>query len=413
MEEKNKTPTIFLSYSWKDKDQADIIESDFNKIGIPLQKDTINLKYKDSISEYMRSIRNADFAIILVSDDYLKSENCMFEALEIFKEQNHKEKILPVLIEGTKIFNAKDRIKYIKYWKSKKDGLEQDLKELDVTSSLNSFMDLKNIETVYASIDNIIKTFGDLKSSTLEELKSENYKSIIEYLGFEDITFVLDLIILSQIKDYNIQETAIEKHLENFGESYLALSTKALIKDKLGKKDDAKRFYLKSLNLNSENSYTWNNLGYLYASQFEDKKKAIDCYKKAIMLNANLIIARINLGVAYKQIGKIDKSKKEYLKVLKISPYQKDAHNNLGNIYRETKNKEKVIYHLETAIKYNPDFINAYLNLGNFYDLELDNFEKAEPYYQKAKKLANNEVMDKIVDTMYLMKKRREELDTK
>lgn len=408
MEKNNKTPTIFLSYSWKNKDQADIIESDFNNIGIPLQKDTINLKYKDSISDYMKSIRNADFAIILLSDDYLKSENCMFEALEILKEQNHNEKILPILIEGTKIFNAKDRIAYIKYWKNKKEELERDLKEIDVTSSLSSYLDLKNIEIVYTSIDNFLKTLGDLKSSTLEELKKENYKSIIEYLGFEDITFVLDLIVLSQIEDYKIQEIAIEKHIEKFGESYLALSTKAGIKDKLGKKEDAKRFYLKSLRLNSENSYTWNNLGYLYASQFGNKKSAIDCYKKAIKLNPNLVIARINLGVAYSQVGKIEKSKKEYLRVLKISPYQKDAHNNLGNIYRGLKNKEKVIYHFETAIKNNPDFSNAYLNLGNYYDMELNDFEKAFPYYEKAKEVANNDVMKKIVDAMYVMKKRRE-----
>lgn len=408
MKENIKTPTIFLSYSWNNKDQANIIESDFNNVGISLQKDTIDLKYKDSISDYMKSIRNADFAVILLSDDYLKSENCMFEALEILKEQNHKEKILPILIKGTKIFNAKDRIEYIKYWKNKKEELENDLKEIDMTSSLNSYSDLKNYETIYSSIDSFLKTIGDLKTSTLEELKEENYKSIIEYLGFEDITFVLDLITLSQIDNYEIQEIAIDKHIEQFGESYLALSTKALIKDKLKKKEEAKRYYEKSLNLNSENSYAWNNLGYLYASQFGNNKKAIDCYKKAIKLNPNLIVARINLGLAYSQIGKIEKSKKEYLKVLNISPYDKDAHNNLGNIYRGTKNKEKVIYHFETAIKYNPDFSNAYLNLGNYYDIQLNEFDKAIPYYEKAKKIANNEVMDKIVETMYTMKKKRE-----
>jgi len=51
VEKNNKIPNIFLSYSWNNKDQASIIESDFDKIGIPIIKDTINLKYKDSISE--------------------------------------------------------------------------------------------------------------------------------------------------------------------------------------------------------------------------------------------------------------------------------------------------------------------------------------------------------------------------
>lgn len=408
MEENNKIPTVFLSYSWKNKDQATIIENDFNKIGISLQKDTIDLKYKDSISDYMKSIRNADFAIILLSDDYLKSENCMFEALEILKEQNHKEKILPILVKGTKVFNAKDRIGYIKYWKTRKEELQNDLKEIDITSSLNSYSDLKNYETIYSSIDNFLKTLGDFKTSTLEELKEENYKSVIEYLGFEDISFVLDLIILSQINNYNIQEIAIDKHLQTFGESYLALSTKALIKDKLRKKDEAKFLYEKSLKINPNNAYTLNNLGFLLDSQFNNPKKAIDFYKKAININPKLIIARINLALTYNKEGKIEKAKKEYLKTLKISPSDVDAHNNLGNIYRTLKKKEKAIYHFEKAIEYNSKYPNAYLNLGNYYDVQLNEFEKAIPYYEKAKKIANNETMDYIIEMMYKFRKKRE-----
>jgi tetratricopeptide (TPR) repeat protein len=408
VEENNKIPTVFLSYSWKNKDQATIIENDFNKIGISLQKDTIDLKYKDSISDYMKSIRNADFAIILLSDDYLKSENCMFEALEILKEQNHKEKILPILVKGTKVFNAKDRIGYIKYWKTRKEELQNDLKEIDITSSLNSYSDLKNYETIYSSIDNFLKTLGDFKTSTLEELKEENYKSVIEYLGFEDISFVLDLIILSQINNYNIQEIAIDKHLQTFGESYLALSTKALIKDKLRKKDEAKFLYEKSLKINPNNAYTLNNLGFLLDSQFNNPKKAIDFYKKAININPKLIIARINLALTYNKEGKIEKAKKEYLKTLKISPSDVDAHNNLGNIYRTLKKKEKAIYHFEKAIEYNSKYPNAYLNLGNYYDVQLNEFEKAIPYYEKAKKIANNETMDYIIEMMYKFRKKRE-----
>lgn len=56
MTKQNKTPKIFLSYSWQNKEEASIIENDFNRIGIPLIKDTLNLKFKDSISEYMKSI---------------------------------------------------------------------------------------------------------------------------------------------------------------------------------------------------------------------------------------------------------------------------------------------------------------------------------------------------------------------
>ncbi|MDP1466107.1 tetratricopeptide repeat protein, partial [Klebsiella pneumoniae] len=77
---------------------------------------------------------------------------------------------------------------------------------------------------------------------------------------------------------------------------------------------------------------------------------------KAIDLNPNLIIARINLALTFNKEGRIEKAKKEYLKILKISPSDVDAHNNLGNIYRALKNKEKAIYHFEKAIEYNPKY---------------------------------------------------------
>src|SRR5690606_21135871 len=108
----------------------------------------------------------------------------------------------------------------------------------------------------------------------------------------------------------------------------------------------------KSLKLNPENAYTLNNLGFLIDSQFNNPKKAIEYYKKAIDLNPKLVISRINLALTYNKEGKVEKARKEYLKILKISPYDVDAHNNLGNIYRTLRNKEKAIYHFEKAIEY-------------------------------------------------------------
>lgn len=215
-------------------------------------------------------------------------------------------------------------------------------------------------------------------------------------------------MIISQIKSYEMQEIVIEKHLQNFGESYLALSTKAQIKSNLGKKEEAKYLYEKSIKLNPNNAYALNNLGFLIYKQFNNPKKAIDYYKKAIQLNPKLIVSRINLAMAYEKEGKIEKSKKEYIKILKISPFDVDAHNNLGNIYRSLHEKEKAIFHFEKAIEYNPKYPNAYLNLGNYYDVQLNDFEKAVQYYEMAKKVANSETMNQIVDMMYKMRKKRQ-----
>lgn len=400
MTKQNITPKIFLSYSWQNKEEASLIESDFNRIGIPLIKDTLNLKFKDSISEYMKSIRNADFALILISDDYLKSTNCMNEALEILKEQNHKDKILPILVNGTKIFTASDRIKFIKYWKDKKDRLSLELEGLDVTSSIESYGDLKLFKTIYLSIDSFLKSIGDLKTSTLDELKKENYKSIIDYLGFEDVSYLLDLLVISQIESLTLKEFALKNHIDKFGISSHALFSKAKTKADLGNKDEAKVLYQESLKLDSNNSATWNNYGFLLDRQFNQHNKALECYKKAIEIEPNLIVARINLATVYSRKNKTNKAKQEYLRILEINPCEPKAHNNIANIYRKFNDKEKIIYHFTEAIKYNSKYTEAYINFANYLDLELSDFEKAEFYYRKAKEIANDKNVDIIVDKM-------------
>ena len=47
-------------------------------MGIQLTKDERDLKFKESIKEFMQSIGKHDYVIMLISDSYLKSSNvCM------------------------------------------------------------------------------------------------------------------------------------------------------------------------------------------------------------------------------------------------------------------------------------------------------------------------------------------------
>ena len=47
----------------------------------------------------MQTIRDMNYAIVIVTDNYLKSFNCMFEVLEVMKEKDYEHKIFPVVVE--------------------------------------------------------------------------------------------------------------------------------------------------------------------------------------------------------------------------------------------------------------------------------------------------------------------------
>ena len=107
--------TLFVSYSWADSTIADKIDTIFQPTGIFVKRDIREIKFKGSIRNYLSEIRDTDFVLILISDSFIKSSNCMYEMLELLKEKNYQKKILPVLIDGTKIFKPKEKIEYIKY----------------------------------------------------------------------------------------------------------------------------------------------------------------------------------------------------------------------------------------------------------------------------------------------------------
>jgi hypothetical protein len=110
-----KKPKIFISYCWTDQEVAEKIYDDLTQVGIIVRKDNHELQYKDSVTKYMNSIRDSDYAILLISDSYLKSKNCLYEISQLLKEKDIHDKVLPIILESAKIYNTQDRITYVNY----------------------------------------------------------------------------------------------------------------------------------------------------------------------------------------------------------------------------------------------------------------------------------------------------------
>jgi hypothetical protein len=154
---------IFISYSWKNKIIADHLDVIFHSKGIVLQRDVRDINYKDSIKEYMKKVRNADFCLMLLSESYLKSINCMYEVLEFIKEENYKNKVLPILIGGLKIFSAIERSSYTKYWQDKYNEVDNSRKELDSLNQADIIQELKMIENIKRNISDFLAIISDMK----------------------------------------------------------------------------------------------------------------------------------------------------------------------------------------------------------------------------------------------------------
>ena len=72
---------IFVSYCQKDSVYADNIDLYFKEKDINIHRDIRDISNWKSIREYMNSIREMDYAILIITDNYLKSFNCMYDVL--------------------------------------------------------------------------------------------------------------------------------------------------------------------------------------------------------------------------------------------------------------------------------------------------------------------------------------------
>lgn len=160
----NKNISIFISYSWNDKDFIDKFDNELQKQGYNVERDIRDANYAQSIKEFMKRIRETDYSIIILSDGFLKSENCMREIFEFIKDDNYKNRIIPVILESAKdIWGSSRGITYTIYWKEQEERFKEDLKKIDEESKSGYIEELKHISSIKDSIGEVIAIFRDMK----------------------------------------------------------------------------------------------------------------------------------------------------------------------------------------------------------------------------------------------------------
>ena len=249
---------IFISYCWANETIIDEIDGFFSGIGITLIRDKRDTEYKDSFKKFMKKVRTTDYVLMVISDEYLKSKNCMNEVLEVIKDENYKERIFPIVLDNAKpIHESAGVLKYCQYWGNELKRLKESIKEFDpekIISILND--DVKIIRDIENSIVDFIKLISDLKYIPLDELKQMDYIPLLKEMGLYNLK-------PKKIKYDIIEQEDVSHHLAK------RYSTKILI-DKTYTKEEIKIAIKEITEAMKEDSYQRN----------EQLKKSFS-YKKA------------------------------------------------------------------------------------------------------------------------------------
>jgi hypothetical protein len=185
-----KKPKIFLSYSHKNKEIADRVDKFFISKNIRLTKDVRDAPAYSSLKKFMDTIRDHYYIILLISDGYLKSTNCMYEVIQFIQERNYIGRTFPIIIDNeATIFDHSKHGKYIRYWQIKYKEFGDEIKTLQYTGTSPLHKELDKINKIQSNIGEFLNKIADLKCFSLDELESTNYKAILDKIGKTLVVF--------------------------------------------------------------------------------------------------------------------------------------------------------------------------------------------------------------------------------
>lgn len=131
-----------------------------------------------------------------------------------------------------------------------------------------------------------------------------------------------------------------------------------------------------------EKLYRFNNLGVARMEEFKHEAAVVE-FKKAIELDPNFLLARINLALGYYYTRNKQSAIDEAKAVLKVEPKNPYMHYMLGLIYKTANQPDEAITELEQVAAVDPEDVGTNVNLGMLYS-QKQQYDKAIPYLKRA-----------------------------
>ncbi len=376
---------IFLSYAWANVNVADEIDNTFKGFGITFRRDVRDVAYTGSIKDFMKTIGDSDFVVMLISDEYVKSENCMYEVTELFNTPGFEARILPVIVNKAPVFKREGQKLYYDHWRNEAQKAADMHKEYDTEKTKE---DKKKIQSIYDYLGPFFQKINDLKSIHFNDLKVENYKPMLERIGLkpteEDI--LERLLEIDRIEDVEEKELAFENMERLYSPHRYVLFQRAEYARKKNQYKKAKQYYEELLLKYPDYSSAHYNLAQLFRQILNDYAQARNHYEQTIALNPQHSNARNNLAILLdRQFQEYDLAREHYEKAIEINPQSSSIHYNLAILLKDQfQEYQQAREHYKKAIEINPQDAECHNNLAILLDEAFKDYESAKKHFEKA-----------------------------
>ena len=177
-------PQVFISYAWGGESERIVneLDADLQAKGITVVRDKRDLGFKGMIRDFMQQIGRGHAVIVVISDKYLKSPNCMYELVEIAKNKDFYDRVFPIVLGDADIYNPVHRIKYIKHWEDKLKELDEAMRSVSSANLQGMRDEIDTYDEIRDNISNLTFFLKDMNTLTPEMHENTNFVSLITTL---------------------------------------------------------------------------------------------------------------------------------------------------------------------------------------------------------------------------------------
>ena len=196
---------IFLSYCQMDSAFADLIDNalgELIKSKARITRDIRDVAYHESFGKFMRTIQDHDYVILLISDHYLRSRNCMYEMMEAIKDSRFEKKILFIILQdedkrlvespcgesiSADIYSTYGQTQYTLFWREEAKRIESQITAIgNPVLSINQTKELKIIQKILLDLPELLEFLRDNNGLSLGKHLSQGFSSMIAFMGLLD-----------------------------------------------------------------------------------------------------------------------------------------------------------------------------------------------------------------------------------
>ncbi len=191
-----------------------------------------------------------------------------------------------------------------------------------------------------------------------------------------------DLLSLFKDKKFSLAEKKCSILIKKIKPNYEIFNIYAVILYELKKYDEAIKYWKKTIELNPQYHFGYNNLGNVFLKKNE-LKEALNCYDKAIEIKSDYYEAYHNKGNVLSKMNDSGNAIKSFDKAIQIKSDYLPALKSRNSFYINQKKFDKALIELDKLMIYEPDNIDFYIQKADIFG-EMNRHEEAIKNYQMA-----------------------------